>query len=371
MLIYTFPNSFFEQNIWMMSWFFFLTYRAKKAPQVVHFTEAFGENIDGTPLTSGFDYPSNFYILTIFFDTKKLSFQLSLLPLIFWIFPKIFLKYRKKIKASVPKRGVRVYCAGPMFSVGDKHEMQLLAESLESSGYDTYLPQRDGLEMGELLTDLPVLQTLKKVKMIEMEYFTYWVQMAIFCLDIYCLYVDTDVVVMNLNGRVPDEGACCEVAMAFTAGKPIIQYKQDFRSLMMDRDNPMVAGLSIGPVGGFDYCHNMDELPDRIEKTREYYKKINKDYDYMKEGKFPPALKIYLDFGQKIKEQRTRLVKKLQELAPSCLGKTREEQCQIRMVAYMDFFTMLVTNSMYLGVPVPERFSSINMLDLIKLALSK
>lgn len=310
--------------------YYSLASNAKKTPQVVHFTEAFGQNTDGTPLTSG-----------------------------------------KKIRQSAAPKGIKVYCAGPMFSVGDKHEMSLIAEHLEGQGYETYLPHRDGLELGELMSDLPILQSLKKVKYIEMEYFTYWVQFAIFALDIYCLFIESDVVVMNLNGRVPDEGACCEVAMAFTAGKPIIHYKEDFRSLMMGRDNPMVAGLPIGPVGGFDYCRSLDEIPERIEKTMEWYKKVNKDYDFMKQNKFWPALKIYLDFGAKIKEQRKRLMNKLTELAPSCIGKSREEQCQIRMVAYMDFFTMLVTTTMLLGVPVPDRFAKINMFDLIKLALQK
>jgi len=49
--------------------------------------------------------------------------------------------------------------------------------------------------------------------------------------------------VANLNGRVPDEGAVAEAAMAWTAGKSVVLYKSDNRSLMHGADNPLVAGL--------------------------------------------------------------------------------------------------------------------------------
>lgn len=47
-----------------------------------------------------------------------------------------------------------------------------------------------------------------------------------------------------MNGRVPDEGAVSEAAMAFAVGHPVVIYKNDARSLVGGKDNPLVAGLS-------------------------------------------------------------------------------------------------------------------------------
>jgi hypothetical protein len=66
---------------------------------------------------------------------------------------------------------------------------------------------------------------------------------AIFALDMYQLAVDCDVMVWNLNGRVPDEGAVSEAAIAWTLGKPLIAFTDDVRSLIAGRTNPLLAGL--------------------------------------------------------------------------------------------------------------------------------
>jgi hypothetical protein len=49
--------------------------------------------------------------------------------------------------------------------------------------------------------------------------------------------------VLNMNGRVPDEGAVAEAAMAWVAGKAMVLYKADSRSLIQGSDNPLVLGL--------------------------------------------------------------------------------------------------------------------------------
>jgi len=46
-----------------------------------------------------------------------------------------------------------------------------------------------------------------------------------------------------LNGRVPDEGAVAETAMAWMAGKVVVLYRSDSRSFIAGGDNPLVAGL--------------------------------------------------------------------------------------------------------------------------------
>lgn len=66
---------------------------------------------------------------------------------------------------------------------------------------------------------------------------------AIFALDAYQVSVACDAVVVNLNGRVPDEGAVVEAALAWRAGKVVVGYKDDLRSLYLGKDNPMLTGL--------------------------------------------------------------------------------------------------------------------------------
>ena len=49
--------------------------------------------------------------------------------------------------------------------------------------------------------------------------------------------------VWNLNGRVPDEGAVSEAAIAWTLGRPLVAFCDDARSLIEGRINPLLVGL--------------------------------------------------------------------------------------------------------------------------------
>ena len=62
--------------------------------------------------------------------------------------------------------------------------------------------------------------------------------------------------VWNMNGRVPDEGAVSEAAMAWTLGKPLIAYRDDARSLIAGRTNPLLAGLV-----DFTVVHEIGDIP--------------------------------------------------------------------------------------------------------------
>jgi len=69
------------------------------------------------------------------------------------------------------------------------------------------------------------------------------IQQAIFWLDSYQVIRGCEGILINLNGRVPDEGAVAEASMAWMAGKVIVLYKSDVRSLLLGTDNPLVSGL--------------------------------------------------------------------------------------------------------------------------------
>ncbi len=149
----------------------------------------------------------------------------------------------------------RIYCAGPLFNDPERHEMQQIAEALERAGYETFLPHRDGLEFSLLLPallDLGVDQSRADGVL----------QRAIFSLDVYQLLVACQGVVVNLNGRVPDEGTVVEASLAWHAAKPLVLYKRDARTVLDGSDNPMLSGL-----GGFEIVRAIDELPQALEQT--------------------------------------------------------------------------------------------------------
>ncbi|MFH5803471.1 nucleoside 2-deoxyribosyltransferase [Alienimonas sp. DA493] len=143
----------------------------------------------------------------------------------------------------------RVYCAGPLFNACEKREMTQIADRLEACGYPVYLPHRDGMEFKNVLP-LLVPRGYEPAEAAE------FLHKSIFALDVYQLAVACDAMVWNLNGRVPDEGAVSEAAIAWTLGKPLVAYSDDARCLIEGRFNPLLVGLV-----DFEHTDDLDELP--------------------------------------------------------------------------------------------------------------
>lgn len=145
----------------------------------------------------------------------------------------------------------KIYCAGPLFNEAERYDMLRLAECLEKAGFDTFLPQRDGLELGHLsgrlVADGFSLQEANRL-----------LQRAIFELDTAKI-VECDGLLLNLNGRVPDEGAAAEAGIAWAIGKPVVAFKADYRSAFDGVDNPLVIGL-----GDFRIVEKMEDLPQEF-----------------------------------------------------------------------------------------------------------
>jgi nucleoside 2-deoxyribosyltransferase len=127
--------------------------------------------------------------------------------------------------------------------------MSEIAAVLEGAGYSTFLPHRDGLELARLLPELRGLGSDARTA-------DETVQRAIFSLDVYQLLSCSDGVVANLNGRVPDEGTVVEASLAWHAGKALVLYKADARTILDGSDNPMLVGL-----GNFRVVNDLRELP--------------------------------------------------------------------------------------------------------------
>ncbi|MDR6410152.1 nucleoside 2-deoxyribosyltransferase [Paraburkholderia sp. 22099] len=149
----------------------------------------------------------------------------------------------------------RAYCAGPLFNAAERAEMDSIARTLEAAGYATFLPHRDGLEFARLKPELEKLGASadEAARILDR---------AIFSLDTYQLLRRCDVVVANLNGRVADEGTVVEASLAWHAGKPLVLFKADARSMLGGSDNPMLTGL-----GEFDVIDRLSALPQAVDEA--------------------------------------------------------------------------------------------------------
>ncbi|HSG72428.1 MAG TPA: nucleoside 2-deoxyribosyltransferase, partial [Planctomycetaceae bacterium] len=146
-----------------------------------------------------------------------------------------------------------VYCAGPLFNSSERNEMARIADLLVAHGYRVYLPHRDGMEF-RLIHGILIERGWEPPDAAQ------FLHAAIFALDVYQLAVECDCLVWNLNGRVPDEGAVSEAAMAWTLGKPLVAYRDDVRSLIAGRVNPLLVGMV-----DFQTVDELDDIPHALE----------------------------------------------------------------------------------------------------------
>ena len=131
--------------------------------------------------------------------------------------------------------------------------MAQIASSLENAGYSLFLPQRDGLEFAELFPcfiekGIPV-QEARGI-----------LNMAIFSLDVFQVMA-SDGLLLNMNGRVPDEGAMVEAGIAWAHNKVVVIFHSDSRSLIEGNCNPLVLGLS-----DFQSVVTYDAIPVAFER---------------------------------------------------------------------------------------------------------
>jgi nucleoside 2-deoxyribosyltransferase len=146
-----------------------------------------------------------------------------------------------------------IYCSGPLFCPEEIAGMQAISQILEQSGYTTFLPHRDGLEAYVLkLIHTPLNTQILGIRD--------YIDQAIFALDIYQIVRCCQAIVVNLNGRTPDEGAIVEASIAFSCSKPVLFYKNDSRAPFYGRDNAMVLGLSCYPIET-----DLNTIPKRLD----------------------------------------------------------------------------------------------------------
>jgi nucleoside 2-deoxyribosyltransferase len=154
--------------------------------------------------------------------------------------------------------GFKIYCAGPLFNPKEREEMSAIAASLEEKGYSVFLPHRDGLEFAAVLPAL----LRQEISLLDASRI---LNRAIFALDVFEV-IDSQGLLLNMNGRVPDEGAMVEAGIAWSHGKPVVIFRTDTRSLVEGSCNPLVMGLS-----EFEYTDNYDNIPFLFDLKFESY----------------------------------------------------------------------------------------------------
>lgn len=153
-----------------------------------------------------------------------------------------------------------VYCSGPLFCPEELDLMGRIAKCVEDEGYEAFLPQRDGVEafvmnqVNSAFANAFIFRPIQKL-----------INKAIFALDVFQIVVRCGPFVFNMNGRVPDEGAVVECAIAWTCGKPIVIYKNDGRSLSYGLDAPILAAVA----ARFPTVANIEEIPRALKQAEE------------------------------------------------------------------------------------------------------
>lgn len=130
---------------------------------------------------------------------------------------------------------MRAYIAAPLFSDGERQYNFQIEAALDRLGLDTYLPQRAAISFGTLGSPRPNTEHIVTPD-------------QIFFRDINAIR-ESDFFVIVLDGRVPDEGSCVELGMAYVWKKICLGIQTDMRTFTKDSSlNLMVSGALRDPV---------------------------------------------------------------------------------------------------------------------------
>jgi nucleoside 2-deoxyribosyltransferase len=177
----------------------------------------------------------------------------------------------------------RVYCAGPLFNEAERREMLLIADALRAADFEPFVPHADGMEFAQL-------EPCLVGRGCEPSAAGQVLHQAIFALDVYQVMAGCASLVLNMNGRVPDEGAVAEAAMAWTLGKPIVIFKADARSKIAGRDNPLIVGQT-----DFETVEKIEWLPERL-----LARQVEVAFDAGHRVPCPPHLQRTLAAGERL-----------------------------------------------------------------------
>ncbi len=153
-----------------------------------------------------------------------------------------------------------IYFAAPLFSQAEQAFNLQLAEKLEEKGFTVFLPQRDGVEISKP----PFIEMADDER-----------NQTIFALDRDNV-LEADVLLFVLDGRVPDEGACVELGIAYSQ-KHLLQRDKLLIGLYTDtRAAFLGAKLNAMVHGPLDHITaNETDLITALEEYRNSRKDID------------------------------------------------------------------------------------------------
>jgi len=130
------------------------------------------------------------------------------------------------------KQLIRLYFAGPLFNQAERQFNEQICSQLEKMGISVFLPQRDGAESSKS----PYKEMSKDER-----------RRAMFILDRDEILA-ADIFLFILDGRIPDEGACVELGIAYgqkflaQKKKLLIGLRTDKRTAFAEAGlNPMIS----------------------------------------------------------------------------------------------------------------------------------
>ncbi len=147
---------------------------------------------------------------------------------------------------------MKVYLAAPLFNDMEWERNKQLKKFLQNLGFQVHLPQDEAGLSYDLIS--------KGKDRID-------VRKTLFENDVEGVK-NCDIIVCLLDGRVPDEGTCIELGMAFAWGKICIGYKTDNRAMDKNGDNNIMLD---GTMKWKQIVTNLTELQDIlliIDKSR-------------------------------------------------------------------------------------------------------
>lgn len=147
---------------------------------------------------------------------------------------------------------MKIYFAGPLFSEAEKEFNQILCGKMESIGFNVFLPQRDGMEKHK-----PPYDTMPKEER----------RVAMFNLDRDKIF-ESDIFLFVLDGRVPDEGACVELGLAY-AHRELTKGKKSLVGLQTDI-RAAFPGSKLNPMLRVP----MDYIAENVTDLIEYLKSV-------------------------------------------------------------------------------------------------
>lgn len=125
---------------------------------------------------------------------------------------------------------MKIYIAAPLFNEMEWERNTRVKAFLQDLGFQVHLPQDEaGLSYDLISSDEEKAE----------------VRTRLFESDVEGVK-GCDIVVCLLDGRVPDEGTCIELGMAYAWGKICIGYKTDKRAMDQNGDNNIMIDGCIG-----------------------------------------------------------------------------------------------------------------------------